>query len=476
MELEDAPRALLLLPFALVAALAVGVLAARPLPSGVGASVAALVVYLVAFGSRLDRRLLALTGALGLVGLGAVYALGSATVPWLPRVAPDATTVGVALVALGAVALVVRASLRWAGAVGDAQHRDYGDARGGELLYYVVATAVVFLAAVAVEAVGRGRRWDLTFVAAFGLSLAAYAGAAVAGVAGTTVAGPLVLAVTGVAATFALADWQVFDDRPQPTVGLFLAAAAREGLDGLLAVPRAVAGRIATPSGVGDPSPAGGPEPPDGASGTRTTDGGESAVPDGLTAPVAVLRVPFDLAAATVTVLNAATGRDTSTRGSRSRPAGATAADGGTTRRSHTGVSASPSRSQEVRQTQEPGDGSDGPVACQNCGTRGVEAGVRRHRVVPDAEFEVTLCGDCGDARRDHGGTESCAPVAHGIDADRIRERDDRQCRACGTPEQTPIGPPLAVHEIVPVAATGYRHDRNVVSLCRDCHAAAHDA
>lgn len=428
MKIEDAPRVLVLFPLALVAAVGAGVLVAGEIAVGYGVSVVALLSYVVVFGSRLDRRLFALAGSVATLGLGAVFLVGGTFVGWFYALGPNTELVGAGLVALGLGGLLVRASLRWAGAVGAASHRDYEDASGGELWYYVVASAVVLVAGVAGTLFGRDRSWDSLLVGGFALSVVGYGATVVTSLPDPGPGGVLVVATVGLAATFAGSHWRAFDGTAQPSVRLFLAAAAAEGTAGARSTPRRARSVLSalSPSNrsTGDPTPTGG-SAEDGGSGTGALESLDAA-----------LRYPIDLA-------TAATERATSSD-----------AGGGS--------------------RQAPDTGPDVPATCQNCGVDGVEAGVRRYEVVPEEGFEVPLCKDCGGARATHGEVDACDPTAHGIDPERVRNRDDRRCRACGREEGTPIGPVLAVHPVVPLASEGHRHDRNVLSLCTTCHDSAH--
>lgn len=55
-----------------------------------------------------------------------------------------------------------------------------------------------------------------------------------------------------------------------------------------------------------------------------------------------------------------------------------------------------------------------------------------------------------------------------------IRERDGHACRSCGL-SQSEHGTRLHVHHIEPVSDGGVKYDhRNLVTLCGECHVAAH--
>lgn len=57
-----------------------------------------------------------------------------------------------------------------------------------------------------------------------------------------------------------------------------------------------------------------------------------------------------------------------------------------------------------------------------------------------------------------------------------VIERDDLRCQRCGvdvTPNDQP-GPDFQLHHIIPFAAGGPDHPDNLVTLCSDCHVAAH--
>lgn len=53
--------------------------------------------------------------------------------------------------------------------------------------------------------------------------------------------------------------------------------------------------------------------------------------------------------------------------------------------------------------------------------------------------------------------------------AERVRERDNRECQMCGV-DESQLSRSLDVHHIVPVMAGGTHGSWNLISLCLDCH------
>lgn len=133
--------------------------------------------------------------------------------------------------------------------------------------------------------------------------------------------------------------------------------------------------------------------------------------------------------------------------------------------------------------------GADGEFGlgdtCGNCGRDELSVTVDGRTVVPDEPAadrnRVSLCEDChaatptGPRSTAMRSFRQCVRDGHVVDADAIRERDDRRCRGCGVRERIVVGDDLHVHPVVPIDAGGYRHAHNHVCLCPTCHRRCHD-
>lgn len=99
------------------------------------------------------------------------------------------------------------------------------------------------------------------------------------------------------------------------------------------------------------------------------------------------------------------------------------------------------------------------PKKCPTCEeTFSSEAGMKAHHKLIHAE-------SISDSRR----------LSRSLREQAI-ERDNQQCQRCGvdvTPNQEP-GPDFQLHHIIPFAAGGPDHPDNLITLCSDCHTAAH--
>ncbi|WP_281195149.1 HNH endonuclease [Halorubrum sp. F4] len=58
----------------------------------------------------------------------------------------------------------------------------------------------------------------------------------------------------------------------------------------------------------------------------------------------------------------------------------------------------------------------------------------------------------------------------------RVIERDEHTCQRCGidVSERGTDGPNFEIHHLIPFAAGGPNHPKNLVTLCLDCHSKAH--
>lgn len=119
---------------------------------------------------------------------------------------------------------------------------------------------------------------------------------------------------------------------------------------------------------------------------------------------------------------------------------------------------------------QTAGSEPETPEYCENCGSDGPN--VRLRAIIPKApglagKKQIALCAPCQYAR---GGGDP-AQCRTGIPVDRasVLAAADHQCQTCGAPDD------LELHAVVPMDGKGHPHEHNVVALCGDCHADAHD-